>query len=77
MTTDWETNFADLQAKLADVKLVEGTLLSLSLSPYFLIPLSLSLPLLLSLFSLLVHSFCVGAGHTPPYDLSFRPFLPN
>ena len=56
MIADWETNFTDLQAKITDIKLVEGALLSLSLSlspPSFSFFFSLSLSLFLFL-SLLV-----------------------
>ena len=78
MIPNWETNFTDLQAKIANIKLVEGALLSLSFfisTLCFSLSLSLLVPPSLA-FSLLAASpfFLWQDWSHPPvrsYDLSF------
>ena len=66
--TDRETNFTDLETKITDLKLIEGALLSLSLSISPCLPLLLSLSLAFALCSSLLSAlFCV----------SKRPFRPR
>ena len=70
MITGWEANFTGLEAKITDLKLVEGALLSLSL---FLYLCSLSLSLYLFISPSVHLSLCCFLS--PLLSLSARPFF--
>ena len=71
MSTDWETNFTDLETKITDFKLIEGALFSLSLTT------SVSLSCFLSpVHSLAAHPFFWGCSATSAWLPDFL-YLPR